>query len=68
MAASDASRALQARNLAHASLAEVVRVMRGVDVFVSMHGGDMINGLHLRAGRTVVELVNHGFERARGAR
>ena len=30
--------------------------MRDVDVFVSMHGGDTINGLHMRPGRAVVEL------------
>jgi len=38
--------------------------MRRADVFVSMHGGDVINGLHLHPGRAVIELVNHGFHQA----
>lgn len=29
-----------------------------------MHGGSVINGLHMRAGSVVIELVNAGFERA----
>ena len=30
-------------------------------MYVSMHGGDVINGLHLLPGRAVIELVNCGF-------
>lgn len=46
------------------SLHAVVAKMRQTDVFVSMHGGDCINALHMRPGRAVIELVNHGFEKA----
>ena len=30
----------------------------------SMHGADVINGLHLPPGRAVIEIVNHGFDRS----
>ena len=29
-----------------------------------MHGGDVINGLHLLPGRSVIEVVNCGFQLA----
>ena len=38
--------------------------MRRADVLVVMHGGDSLNGLHLRPGHTLVELVNCGFQLA----
>ena len=40
-----------------------VSVMRGLDVYLSMHGGDVINAAHMRPDTLVVELVNRGFER-----
>lgn len=43
----------------------LVRTMRAADVFVAMHGGDVIHGLHMLPGRTVVELLNYEFRNAR---
>ena len=45
-------------------LRAVINTVRAADVFISMHGGDMIHALHLLPGRTSIELVNSGFERA----
>ena len=41
-----------------------VPTLRGADVLVVMHGGDMANGIRLLPGRTAVELVNCGFQHA----
>ena len=38
--------------------------MRAADVLVSMHGGDVVNGLHLLPCRSVIEVVNCGFQLA----
>ena len=43
----------------------LVSTMRAADVFVAMHGGDVINGLHMMPGRTVIELLNYEFRNAR---
>lgn len=45
-------------------LHHTINLLRSVDVLVSMHGGDCINALHLRPGRTLVEVVNAGFDEA----
>ena len=39
-----------------------ISALRDADVLVSMHGADVINGLHLAPGRAVVEIVNHRFD------
>lgn len=44
---------------------DLVRTMRTMDCFVGMHGGDMVHGIHLLPGRTVVELLNFEFRNAR---
>ena len=54
----------EGRSLSSGSLADLISLMRATDVFVSMHGGDMINALHMLPGRTVIEAVNHGFHKA----
>ena len=54
-------------HLGELSAAEVVRVMRAADVYVSMHGGDVIHAAHMLRGRRVVELVNEGFHLANRA-
>ena len=46
------------------SLATVIRTMRATDVFVTMHGGDVIHAAHMRPGARVIELVNEGFHLA----
>ena len=43
----------------------LVRAMRAADVYVAMHGGDVIHGIHMLAGRTVIELLNFEFREAR---
>lgn len=43
----------------------LVRTLRAADVLVAMHGGDVINGLHMMPGRTVIELLNYDFRNAR---
>ena len=53
-----------AASLGEMSQSKVVQTMRSADVFVSMHGGDMTNALRMLPGRTVLELVNCGFENA----
>ena len=45
-------------------LVQLVRLMRMTDVFVSMHGADVINGMHMLPGRTVLEVVNYGIHKA----
>ena len=45
-------------------LRKVVSTMRSADVLVSMHGADVINGLHLPPGRAVIEIVNHNFDKS----
>ena len=52
----------EARALGGLPLATAAALVREVDVFVSMHGADVINGLHMAPGRAVVEVVNHGFD------
>ena len=37
---------------------DVVALLRAADVFVAMHGGDVSNGLHLRPGSAVLEVIN----------
>ena len=44
------------------SLRETIARVRAVDMLVCMNGGDCIHAMHLRAGRTLVEAVNRGFE------
>ena len=53
-----------AQHLGERTLTHTIRTLRSADVLVSMHGGDCINALHMPPGRTLVELVNSGFERA----
>ena len=53
----------QKRALGQLPLAHVARLVRRADVFVSMHGADVVNGLHMQPGRALVEVVNNGFER-----
>ena len=36
----------------------VVATLRQADVFVAMHGGDVVNALHLRPGSAVFEAIN----------
>ena len=45
-------------------VSDAVRAVRAADVLVSMHGGDVVNGLHLLPGRSVIEVVNCGFQLA----
>lgn len=52
------------RVLGELPLVKLVRLMRRTDVFVSMHGADVINGMHMLPGRTVIEVVNYGFHKA----
>ena len=54
-----------ARSPGDMSLVEMVRLMRSTDIFVSMHGADVINGMHMLPGRAVFEVVNYGFHLAR---
>jgi hypothetical protein len=51
-----------AANLGKMPLVEMVTLLRQTDVFISMYGGDVINGIHMLPGRLVIELVNNGFE------
>lgn len=44
------------------SLRETIARVRAVDMLVCMNGGDCIHSMHLRAGRTLVEAINRGFE------
>ena len=46
------------------SLVETAWLMRSVDVLVGMHGGDLINAMHMRPGCVLIEVVNHGFHLA----
>ena len=39
-------------------LVGVVSLLRQTDIFVAMHGGDVLNALHLRPGSAVIEVVN----------
>ena len=54
----------KARELGSMRLLDMLELMRKTDVFVSMHGADVINGIHLRPGRSVLEVVNFGFHLA----
>uniref|UniRef100_A0A7S0J3A0 Uncharacterized protein n=1 Tax=Calcidiscus leptoporus TaxID=127549 RepID=A0A7S0J3A0_9EUKA len=56
----------EAMSLGKLELAVMIAALRAADVFVSMHGGDVINALHMRPGRAVLELVNPGFQKAGG--
>ena len=53
-----------AASLGAMNMSEAARAVRAADVLVSMHGGDVIHGLHLLPGRAVVEVVNYGFRYA----
>lgn len=53
-----------AASLGAMNMSEAAREVRRADVLVSMHGGDVIHGLHLLPGRAVVEVVNYGFQYA----
>jgi len=53
-----------AASLGAMNMSEAARAVRAADVLVSMHGGDVIHGLHLLPGRAVVEVVNYGFQYA----
>ena len=44
-------------------LRRVVAILRETDVLVSMHGADVINGLHMPPGRAILEVVNYNFDR-----
>ena len=50
--------------LANLTLRQTISLVRKHDVLVCMNGGDCAHGLHLPHGRTVVETVPYGFERA----
>ena len=52
----------RAVNLGQLAPLEAARAVRRSDVLVTMHGGDSLNALHLLPGRTLVELVNCGFQ------
>ena len=52
----------RAVNLGQLAPLEAARAVRRADVLVTMHGGDSLNALHLLPGRTLVELVNCGFQ------
>lgn len=52
-------------NAALHSTLETAAFMRIADVYVTMHGGDCSNGLHLRPGSAMIEVVNNGFQHAR---
>ena len=54
----------RARSLGAMPLRQMIALMRRVDVFVSMHGADVINGLHMLPGRAIFEVVNYGFHLA----
>ena len=47
---------------------QTAQEMANAHVYVSMHGGTVINALHMRAGSLVIEMVNRGFEKARTGR
>jgi hypothetical protein len=51
-------------SLGSGTLEHTIRKMRATDVFVSMHGGDLINAMHMLPGRTAIEVVNYGCHRA----
>lgn len=50
--------------MANLTLRQTISRVRKHDVLVCMNGGDCAHGLHLPHGRTVVETVPYGFERA----
>lgn len=51
-------------DLSEGPLTQTVRTLRDADVLLGMHGGELINALHMPPGRTVIELVSHGFHTA----
>ena len=54
----------QLLSLGSLPIKRAIATLRETDVLVSMHGADVINGMHMLPGRAVVEIVNHNFDRS----
>ena len=51
-------------SLGSGTLSDTIKLLRSADVLVGMHGGELINAMHMLPGKALFEVVNHGFHLA----